>query len=183
MPPEGIDVDEDVFRYDAVRLFLTRAQAAEPRFTPDARIASAAAAISRRLDGIPLAIELAAACVPSFGVDGIAARLDDRFTLLTSGNRTALPRHQTLRATLDWSCELLSEHERVVLRRLAVFAGAFALEAASTVAAARGVAAGGVEDAPAGLVTKAPVSPNGSGAPPPLRLLATPRASALNRAH
>src|SRR5260370_31796673 len=160
MPPEGIDVDEDVFRYDAVRLFLTRAQAAEPRLPPAARIASAAAAISRRLDGSPLAIELAAACVPSFGVDGIAARLDDRFTLLTSGNRTALPRHQTLRATLDWSCELLSEHERVVLRRLAVFAGTFALEAASAVAVSADRSAGNVEHALAGLVPVPLVSAN-----------------------
>ena len=182
MPPEGTDMDEDVFRYDAVRLFLTRARAAEPRFTPDAPIAPALAAISRRLDGIPLAIELAAACVPSFGVEGIAARLDDRFTLLTRGNRTALPRHQTLRATLDWSCELLSEHERVVLRRLAVFAGAFALEAASAVAASGGdVSAGGVEHALAGLVTRSLVSANVSGAVPYYRLLETTRAYALER--
>src|SRR5258705_5189001 len=149
MPPEGIDVDEDVFRYDAVRLFVTRARAAEPRFTPDARIALSVAAISRRLDGMPLAIELAAACVPSFGVDGIAARLDDRFTLLTSGNRTALPRHQTLHATLDWSCELLSERERVVLRRLAVFAGTFAPQAASAVTASGDASRGRVAAAPA----------------------------------
>jgi predicted ATPase/DNA-binding winged helix-turn-helix (wHTH) protein len=181
MPPEGTGEDEDMFRYDAVRLFLTRAQAAEPRFTPGAPIALAVAAISRRLDGIPLAIELAAACVPAFGVDGIAARLDDRFTLLTSGNRTALPRHQTLRATLDWSCELLTEHERVVLRRLAVFAGTFALEAASTVAAGGEVSAGGVEHALAGLVTRSLVSANVSGAVPYFRLLETTRAYALAR--
>ncbi len=181
MPPEGTDMDEDVFRYDAVRLFLTRARAAEPRFTPDAPIAPAVAAISRRLDGIPLAIELAAACVPSFGVEGIAARLDDRFTLLTSGNRTALPRHQTLRATLDWSCELLSEHERVVLRRLAVFAGTFALEAASAVAGSGDLSAGDVEHALAGLVTRSLVSANVSGAVPSYRLLETTRAYALER--
>jgi predicted ATPase len=71
----------------------------------------------------------------AFGVEGVAARLDDRFRLLTGGNRTGLPRHQTLRATLDWSYELLAESERVVLRRAAVFAGAFTLEAASVVAA------------------------------------------------
>jgi predicted ATPase/DNA-binding winged helix-turn-helix (wHTH) protein len=181
MPPEGTDGEEDVFGYDAVRLFVTRGRAAEPRFMPDARIAPSVAAIARRLDGIPLAIELAAACVPSFGVDGIAARLDDRFTLLTSGNRTALPRHQTLRATLDWSCELLSEHERVVLRRLAVFAGTFALEAASAVAASGDVAAGGVEHALAGLVTRSLVSANVSGAVPYYRLLETTRAYALER--
>ena len=93
------------------------------------------AAICRRLDGIPLAIELAAARTAALGVEGLAARLDDRFRLLTGGHRTALPRHQTLRATLDWSYELLPESERVVLRRLAVFAGGFTLEAASAVAA------------------------------------------------
>jgi predicted ATPase len=183
MPPEGADMEEDVFRYDAVRLFVTRAHAAEPRFTPDARIAPAVVAISRRLDGMPLAIELAAACVPSFGVDGIAARLDDRFTLLTSGNRTALPRHQTLRATLDWSCELLSEHERVVLRRLAVFAGTFALDAASAVAASGDVSVADVERALAGLVTRSLVSANVSGAVPSYRLLETTRAYALERLH
>jgi predicted ATPase/DNA-binding winged helix-turn-helix (wHTH) protein len=181
MPPEDADMEDDVFRYDAVRLFVTRAQAAEPRFTPDARIAPAVAAISRRLDGIPLAIELAAACVPSFGVDGIAARLDDRFTLLTSGNRTALPRHQTLRATLDWSCELLSEHERVVLRRLAVFAGTFALEAASAVVASGDVSAADLEHALAGLVTRSLVAASVSGAVPYYRLLETTRAYALER--
>jgi predicted ATPase/DNA-binding winged helix-turn-helix (wHTH) protein len=181
MPPEDACMEEDVFRYDAVRLFVTRARAAEPRFTPDARVAPAVAAISRRLDGIPLAIELAAACVPSFGVDGIATRLDDRFTLLTSGSRTVLPRHQTLRATLDWSCELLSEHERVVLRRLAVFAGTFALEAASAVAASGDVSVDGVEHALAGLVTRSLVSANVSGAVPYYRLLETTRAYALER--
>ena len=85
----------------------------------------ATAAICRRLDGIPLAIELAATRIEAFGVDGVAARLDDRFRLLSGGSRTALPRHQTMRATLDWSYELLSESEQVVLRRLGVFAGTF----------------------------------------------------------
>lgn len=78
------------------------------------------AAICRRLDGMPLAIELAAARTASLGLEGLASRLDDRFRLLTGGRRTALPRQQTLRATLDWSYELLSEPERAVLRRLAV---------------------------------------------------------------
>jgi predicted ATPase len=85
------------------------------------------AAICRRLDGIPLAIELAAACVTALGIEEVAARLDDRFLILTGGRRTASPRHQTLRATLDWSYELLAERERTILRRLAVFAGAFSL--------------------------------------------------------
>jgi predicted ATPase len=87
------------------------------------------------LDGIPLAIELAAARAAALGIEGLAARLDDRFRLLAGGHRTAMPRHQTLRATLDWSYELLTEPERMVLRRLAVFAGGFTLQAASAVAA------------------------------------------------
>ena len=124
---DNLDAD-DVSRYGAIRLFDVRARAAEPGYVADRRRAATVAAICRRLDGIPLAIELAAARVPAFGVDGIAARLGDRFHLLTGGRRTALPRQQTLRATLDWSYELLSEPERIILRRLAVFAGGFSLE-------------------------------------------------------
>ena len=110
--------DEDLLRYGAVRLFVERARAVEPHFAPDARDLAAIAAICRRLDGIPLAIELAAARTAALGVEQLVARLDDRFDLLTGGRRTALPRHQTLRATLDWSYELLPEPERVILRRL-----------------------------------------------------------------
>jgi predicted ATPase len=126
---------DDPLRYGAVRLFAERARAAEPHFAPDRRNALTIAAICRRLDGIPLAIELAAPRAAILGIDGLAARLDDRFRLLAGGRRTALPRHQTLRATLDWSYELLTESERVVLRRLAVFAGGFTMQAASAVAA------------------------------------------------
>src|SRR5437667_6643538 len=126
VPPLDVPADdnqdmEDVFSYGAVRLFVSRAHAAEPRYVAEGRVAAATAAICRRLDGIPLAIELAATRIVAFGVDGVAARLDDRFRLLTGGSRTALPRHQTMRATLDWSYELLSETERLVLRRLGVF--------------------------------------------------------------
>jgi hypothetical protein len=90
--------------------------------------------ICRKLDGVPLAIELAATRVDALGVKDLAARLDDRFTLLTKGRRTALPRHQTLRATLDWSHDVLSEADRVILRRIAVFRGHFTIEAAAAVA-------------------------------------------------
>ena len=121
-------------RYGGVRLFFERARAVEPHFAPDQRQTAMMAAICRRLDGIPLAIELAAARAAALGIEELAARLDDRFNLLTGGRRTALPRHQTLRATLDWSYELLPEPERMILRRLAVFAGAFSLEAAGAVA-------------------------------------------------
>src|SRR5262249_6475546 len=125
----------DLFEYGAIQLFLDRARAANPRFTPERPLVELIAMICRCLDGIPLAIELAAARAAPLGVEGIAARLEDRFRLLTGGKRTALPRHQTLRGTLDWSYELLTEPERVVLRRLAVFAGPFSLEAATAVAA------------------------------------------------
>ena len=179
LPPEDADMD-DVLRHDAVRLFVTRAHAAEPGFAPDRSTAAAIAAICRRLDGMPLAIELAAARVPSLGAVAIAARLDDRFTLLTSGNRTALPRQQTLRATLDWSYELLSQRERLVLRRLAVFAAAFTLAAATEVASGLGLSAAEVVDTLADLVAKSLVSADVRG-PTQYRLLETMRAYALEK--
>src|SRR6266436_10326743 len=135
VPAEGAEDPDEVLRHGAARLFVARARDADPHFSLDSRGAAAMAAICRRLDGMPLAIELAAARTASLGLEGLASRLDDRFRLLTGGRRTALPRQQTLRATLDWSYELLSEPERVVLRRLAVFPGGFTLEAASTVVA------------------------------------------------
>jgi non-specific serine/threonine protein kinase len=118
---------------DAVRLFVARARQYRPDFSLTAANETVVVRICERLDGIPLAIELAAACVKVLSVEQIAARLADRFRLLTGGSRTALPRQQTLRATLDWSHDLLTPPERVVLRRLSVFAGGFALEAAEAV--------------------------------------------------
>ena len=177
LPPDDA-ATEDILRHDAVQLFVTRAVAAEPLFAPDSRIAATVAVICRRLDGMPLAIELAAARVPSLGVAGIAARLDDRFALLTSGTRTALPRHQTLRATLDWSYDLLSERERVTLRRLAVFAGSFVLDAAIEVAAGLGLSAVDISDALGNLVTKSLVSTEIRGSTH-YRLLETTRAYAV----
>jgi predicted ATPase/class 3 adenylate cyclase len=120
---------------EAASLFIDRASAAQPGFQASGDIAQAIASVCGRLDGIPLAIELAAARIRTFPVQKIAARLDDRFRLLTQGDRTALPRQQTLRALIDWSYELLSEAERAVFRRLAVFAGGFTLEAAEAVSA------------------------------------------------
>src|SRR5580700_9279871 len=133
-PPEGTEDIEDLLGYGAVQLFVARVRATEPHFAPDQRIAAAIAAICRRLDGIALAIELAAARAAALGVEGVATHLDDRFHLLIGGRRTALPRHQTLRSTLDWSYELLSEAERVVFCRLSIFAGSFALAEATAVA-------------------------------------------------
>jgi predicted ATPase len=111
VPPENADDADDPLQYGAVRLFVERTQAAGSRFAPDRRSATIAA-ICRRLDGIPLAIELAAACAATLGIEELAARLDDRFRVLTGGRRTALLRHQTARATLDWSYELLPRSEQ-----------------------------------------------------------------------
>jgi non-specific serine/threonine protein kinase len=120
-------------QYDAVRLFVDRASAANGNFRlTDANVA-AIAAICRRLDGIPLAIELAAARVRALSVENIAARLDDCFRLLTGGDQTASARQQTLRASLDWSHDLLNTEEAILFRRLAVFAGGWTLEAAEKV--------------------------------------------------
>jgi predicted ATPase/DNA-binding XRE family transcriptional regulator len=118
---------------DCIHLFIDRAVAAQPHFRLQEKNASAVADICRRLDGIPLAIELAAARTKVFHPEEIATRLDDRFRLLTGGSRTALERHQTLFALIEWSHNLLSEPERVLLRRLSVFAGGWSFEAAQEV--------------------------------------------------
>jgi predicted ATPase len=181
VPTEASPDGEDPLRYGAVRLFVERARAAAPHFSPDARVAAAIAGICRRLDGIPLAIELAAARVAALGIEGVAARLDNRFRLLAGGHRTAMPRHQTLRATLDWSYDLLTEPERVVLRRLAVFAGGFTLQAARAVAADDGITGVDVVDCVANLVTKSLVTADGGGPAVRYRLLETTRAYALEK--
>jgi non-specific serine/threonine protein kinase len=138
----------------AVQLVVERAAASQPRFGLTERNASAIAQICRRLDGIPLALELAAARVQALTPEQIAARLDQRFRLLTGGSRAALPRQQTLRATLDWSYELLSELERLLLNRLAVFAGRWSLDAAEAVCSDERIATGDVLDLLAQLVSK-----------------------------
>ena len=139
---------------DSVRLFLDRAGAAQPGFALDERNAQAIAAIAHRLDGIPLALELAAARVRAFSAQQIAERLGDRFRLLTRGDPTALPRQQTLRAAIDWSHELLDPCERAVLRRLAVFSGGWTLDAAEAVAQGDGVAPAEAIEAVTRLVEK-----------------------------
>jgi non-specific serine/threonine protein kinase len=116
-----------------VRLFAERAAAVAPGFELAGATADAAAQICRRLDGLPLAIELAATRTSALGAEQIAARLDDRFSLLTGGSRTALPRHQTLRAVVDWSYETLTAPERRLFEELSVFVGGFGLEAAEGV--------------------------------------------------
>jgi predicted ATPase/DNA-binding SARP family transcriptional activator len=124
-------------KYDAVRLFVERACLASPGWRMDSGSIQAVAEICQRLDGNPLAIELAAARLNVLSVEQIAARLEDRFRLLTGGSRTALPRQQTLRATLEWSYDLLSEAERTLLLRLSVFTGGWTLEAAESVSGSR----------------------------------------------
>lgn len=130
--PHDLDLDA-LARNDCVRLFVERAAAASPPFRLTSRNAPAIAQIGRRLDGIPLALELAAARTTLLPPQQIVARLDDRFRLLTGGSRTAVPRHQTLLALIEWSHDLLSEAERMLLRRLSVFAGGWSLEAAQAV--------------------------------------------------
>ena len=119
--------------YEAVRLFLARAALVQPRFRLTNTNAPAIAQLCQRLDGMPLALELAAAQVQALPIEIIVERLEKRFELLVSGNRAALPRHQTLRALIDWSHDLLSTPERVLLRRLAVFAGGWTLAAAEAI--------------------------------------------------
>src|SRR5258708_2843818 len=119
--------------YESVQLFLERAIAANPKLSLTDKNAAAVAQICRRLDGIPLALELAAARATVFSLEQIASRLDDRFRLLTAGSRTALPRQQTLRALIDWSFDILSEPERELLRRLSVFTGGWTFEAAEAI--------------------------------------------------
>lgn len=123
----------DILASEAGQLFVDRAVAVQPGFALSERNAEAVARVCRRLDGIPLAIELAAARLTALSVGEIAERVDDRFRLLTGGARTALPRHRTLRALVDWSHELLPAHERLVFATLSVFAGGFSLDAAERV--------------------------------------------------
>jgi predicted ATPase/class 3 adenylate cyclase len=131
--PAHLPPAQQLSGYEAVRLFTERACLVQPHFRVTDGNALAVAQVCRRLDGIPLAIELAAARIRTLAVDKIAARLDDCFHLLTGGARTALPRQQTLRALIDWSHDLLSDGERTLLRRLAVFAGGWTLETAEQI--------------------------------------------------
>jgi non-specific serine/threonine protein kinase len=145
---------EDLARFAAIRLFLDRAQAAGSGLALTSPNASALAQICRRLDGIPLALELAAARTRALTVGQIAARLDGRFQLLVGGNRAALPRQQTLAATVEWSYDLLTALDRTLFNRLAVFAGGFDLEAAEQVCEGSPLAAEDILGLLAGLVER-----------------------------
>jgi predicted ATPase/DNA-binding CsgD family transcriptional regulator len=152
-PAAAVQTADGPFGYEAVRLFADRAAASLPGFTVSAANAVATATLCRALDGIPLAIELAAAWVRVLSVEQIAARLTDRFGLLTTGDRTAPPRQRTLRATIDWSHELLTSAEQMLLRRVSVFAG-FSLEMAEQLCSDDDVLAADVLDLIAALVDK-----------------------------
>ena len=176
LPPTG-----DLVLYEAVRLFVDRAMAITPQFTITSENASAVAQLCHRLDGIPLAIELAAARVKVLTVEQIVVRLDDRFRLLTGGSRMVLPRHQTLRAAIDWSYQLLSETERVLLRRLSVFAGGWSVEAAESVCPGGMVEAAAILDLLASLVAKSLVLAETQRGAARYRLLETVRQYSLSR--
>ena len=149
LPPDHL-----LAEYEAVRLFTERAQSVHPGFHLTPENAAVIAQVCYRLDGIPLAIELAAARANLLTVEQINERLKDRFRLLTVGSRVSLPRHQTLQALIDWSYDLLSEAERILLRRLAVFAGGWTLEAAERVCSGQGLDQAEVLELLAGLVNK-----------------------------
>jgi predicted ATPase/class 3 adenylate cyclase len=174
-PPEALD------QYEAVGLFLERAVAANNSFRLTAQNAAAVLEICERLDGIPLAIELAAARVRMLSVDQIAARLDDRFRLLTGGSRAALPRQQTLRALVDWSYGLLQDNERVLFRRLSVFGGGWSLESAEAVCGYDGLDPYDVLDLMTQLVDKSLVVSEEHDGQQRYRMLATIRQYAGDR--
>lgn len=162
--PDGGDPDA-VDASPAVRLLRDRAGAVRRDLTADAGTRAALARICRALDGMPLAIELAAARLRTMSPEQLASRLDDRFRLLTGGSRTALPRHRTLRAVVDWSWELLDDAERAVLRRLSVFAGPAALDAAEQACAGGPVAADQVLELLTALTEKSLLTAEGDAAP------------------
>ena len=162
---------EDLTRFEAVALFISRAETAGHSFTLDESTGSQVVQLCARLDGIPLAIELAAARLTVLSLEQVVARLNDRFRLLSGGSRTALPRQQTLRNTIDWSYEMLSESERALLRRLSIFAGGIGLEAAEGVCGGTPVNEGDVLDLLAGLVRKSLVLVQETGGEARYRLL------------
>jgi predicted ATPase/DNA-binding winged helix-turn-helix (wHTH) protein len=177
-PPDFLDL-LDLREHSAVQLFLSRIKALRSGSTLGEEDLPIVAAICRRLDGIPLAIEFAAGRAATLGLEQVLSRLDHRFRLLTGVRRTALPRHQTLRATLDWSYALLTEAERRLLRHIAIFSAGFTLEAATAVIGDAAYPASRVADGIADLVEKSLVVLDGLAAVTRWRLLETVRAYAL----
>jgi predicted ATPase len=179
VPAAGQAAPDSIMQYSAAELFVARTKALNAGFSPHAEDLASIATICRRLDGMPLAIELAAASAAALGIAHVSAGLRDRFALLTRGRRTALPRQRTLRATLDWSYELLSEAERWSLRRLGVFAGGFTVDSAAAVMADAGLNAATVTDCIANLVTKSLIALDPTSGVARWTLLETIRAYAL----
>jgi len=172
---------ETVSRYEGVRLFVERAKLMRHDFDLTAKNASCVASICARLDGMPLAIELAAPRLRSMSVDELNGRLDQRFALLTDGSRAALARHRTLRSTIDWSYDLLREPEKLFLQRLSVFAGGWTLAAAEAVCAGEGIEHRDVLDLLTSLADKSLVVPEQEDAQTRWRLLETVRQYARDR--
>jgi predicted ATPase/DNA-binding winged helix-turn-helix (wHTH) protein len=182
IPPASNDLSaNEAITYAAVQLFVERAASNVGRFELNDTDAPLVADICRRLDGIALAIELAAGRVDVFGLRGVAARLEDRVRLLTHGRRTALPRHQTLAATFDWSYDSLPEAEQAVLRRLSVFAGSFTLDGAQAVTTDDLVASSDIVEIVASLASKSLLNAEVTTAIGNYRLLDTTRAYALKK--
>jgi predicted ATPase/DNA-binding winged helix-turn-helix (wHTH) protein len=179
LPRQGEKIE--IMRSDAVQLFVERVQQQLPDFELTVARAPAVAELCIHLDGIPLALELAAARARSLSVEQINARLGDRFRLLASGSRTTLPRQQTLRATLDWSYDLLAEQERVVLRRLSAFPGDFTLDAAPAVASDANIDSFAVIDLLSQLVARSLVVADTGVKRTRFRMLETTRAYALEK--
>jgi predicted ATPase/DNA-binding winged helix-turn-helix (wHTH) protein len=181
VPALGQQTPDHILGHSAVELFITRMNALDVDFSPRAEELTSVAAICRRLDGLPLAIEFAAASAASLGIASVAIGLRDRFALLTGGRRTALARHRTLRATLDWGHELLPEAEQRLFRRLAVFHGGFTLDAAVAVMTDTGLDVAAVMDGVANLVTKSLVVMDATQGATRWYLLETTRAYALDK--
>jgi predicted ATPase/DNA-binding winged helix-turn-helix (wHTH) protein len=181
VPSPHQEESDVVIGHSAVQLFIARARALDSDFSTHGENLRTIASICRRLDGIPLAIEFAAAHAAMLGPELVLSRLDERFGLLTGGRRTALPRHQTLRATLDWSYELLPEPERCLLRRLGVFAASFTLDAAIAVMSDQGHTASVILDEIANLAAKSLVTLDESAPTGRWRLFETTRAYALEK--
>jgi predicted ATPase len=184
VPVPGDNLASDpLLAYEGVRLFVERAKLVRPDFDLTAENAPSVASICARLDGMPLAIELAAPRLRSMSIDELSGRLDQRFALLTDGSRTALPRHRTLRSMLDWSYDLLTEREQAMLRRVAVFAGGWTLASAEQVCIGEGIDASDVFEQLTSLVDKSLVMTDEQAGATRYRILETVRQYALDRLH
>ncbi len=181
VPALGQRTPDQILSHSAVELFIARATAMDADRAPRDDELASVAAICRRLDGIPLAIEFAAASAATLGIEHVASGLRDRFALLTGGRRTALARQRTLRATLDWSHELLPQAERRLLRGLAVFPAGFTVDAATAVMTDAGLDAAAVMEGIANLVMKSLVAQDKTADLPRWYLLETIRAYALEK--